>query len=131
MSTSHVQPHLNERGGSLQPACFSEHVASHRNDPPRDLQLGEIPMPIPPTGQSQLVAWRKYPAAFSGWSLRSRLIAIVLALAVPLNFVIVGIIWSLAKAAEDAFNLLDRVADTVGGAGAGSPAQYAPRSRLT
>ncbi len=59
-------------------------------------------MPIPPTGQSQLVAWRKYPAAFSGWSLRSRLIAIVLALAVPLNFVIVGIIWSLAKAAEDA-----------------------------
>jgi two-component sensor histidine kinase len=45
---------------------------------------------------------RPYLPSFSGWSLRARLIGIVLALAVPLNLVIVAVVWRLAGAAQDA-----------------------------
>ncbi len=45
---------------------------------------------------------KSIPLLFATWSLRARLIAIVLSLAVPLNLVIASVVWSLAKAAEEA-----------------------------
>jgi two-component sensor histidine kinase len=54
-----------------------------------------------PDGQ-QSGTWRTYVPSFANWSLRARLIAIVLALALPANLVIAAVVWSLASAAQDA-----------------------------
>ena len=45
---------------------------------------------------------QRFLFSFRYWSLRSRLIAIVLALALPLNIVILTVLWGLASAAQDA-----------------------------
>lgn len=57
--------------------------------------------PIPWLSSSLASLWLYVPS-FTNWSLRARLIAIVLALALPLNLVIAAVVWSLAGAAQEA-----------------------------
>ena len=45
---------------------------------------------------------RAYFPALAGWSLRARIIAIVLAVALPANLVIAAVVWNLAGAAREA-----------------------------
>src|SRR5579862_5673367 len=65
-------------------------------------RLASITAPMAHTVRSAIPAFRRLTASFSRVSIAGRIVAITIALALPLNLIIAAIIWHLSDAASEA-----------------------------